>query len=1688
MDTDMLRNNNLSKDKARLIRDVLDFYLEIPKEKAVELRDQLNVYIGDDDDRKNYSDLTKILSGECSDNGSSQENRVSEDSGKSELLTGSTDTETVKGSCTRDGKTAAEHSVADTVNRTEQTEENSKTSETLCPSRDQVSGRVYTDADLEIPDERLIKKIPAGTDSGSQIQKTADTVISSRIRESCRSESSANLDVNHDSDSQSDLIRSDMEETAPGRFQLTEAPYDGDKSGRNDLSSKNSGEKLKDSSGFGIQQEQKAERKPEFQWKTDASATDADRRQNAPEAPQQFNLEFLTGKMLTGIFAAVLLTIGFILTARSIDFSFGPGSKFLSMLISSLALIIWGNWNAPDASSDRRTVKSIFCGTGFTLLYVTVSLGCFYFEIIPVSMWIPLVVTWSGALAWTAASRHHIFSLIAQIGIILSMPLSISAAGISCTEALISAFLAQLPLQIASYRKSDIRIALYNSGGMILLLLQFLTIHPPVLTLPEMAAGILFGASTLIAVASCGSKPESDDWVVKYSPYLVTLINSILVIDMLGLTCFTHGILHSITARAGVLFTDMAEVQSVISEQATVPDEIISARGAVCSVLAIVFYALLNFIESRKKRQTSLIRPVSISFLGAILLAASNTEYLLTHLRHIAVTGFEEFADSVSAFQANQFILLMPLAVIVHYAMARLQKSESDKILAGSLAVFFSFILCLQPLLHAPSGFVLVFIITALAALLYTQYRVLLTCCAREYSDLCMFLPILMGCAVPVAVAGNAGVNSAVGGSAAAVMCALYLYINRGTLKKQDETASSATALDQYVFAAWLPGLYAAGIISTELLPAKYCFTGLAAALLILLILTKIILKAPGKNNSVYQNYRIACSALISLFYVVYGNYDSCVQIQEEVFKDGSLPVWLTWCFHTLLLLAAAFSDFTYHIRNSFSRNAVIYYCTMLMLCTMLITTGIFESVRIDLFMLYPLAAAFCFIGISRKIGILKASSLVLYLAATAGIYILYYSGFSDSMRLLYSACIFISSTALIWLNRKVIDAKSQNLLTASLFLESCTGILTASEAARLFIPSGYYHTVLAAAVLLQFGLIRFMLGAPREGGDTYSFFRYTCVGLISAFYIKYGSYTDNVLLQHEVLKNSFLPDWSTWCCHTLLLYAGYFADLRYHLKNSISRNMIVYYSMLLLLFVMLVVTNLFESVVVDLFTLYPLAACLCLIGMNRKIGALKILSFIMYLLATVVIYGEYYSDFSYPVQTLFTTAIYLSAAALIRFNRIHYGDDAYPYAMAALITLFSFLYYDLDTPALLVIPAIAHAAVFAVSGCRVQAGSVLALSGILIGFVIGNNVPDGITLLPLAILIPSAAAALIAESGFSLRSRKKQRITEYPLVILPVQIFSSLTAVISVTAVIFLFGKNLCHHSTAPDVLSWTGAAAAVLLTAIVLKLKQKNGNSDEKSPDLSAPSLAMKYLSLYTFTSAAALIFGTVVHNSSPEQKTIELLSALFLLTMSAVGIPLMHRLRKTVIKLENESADPGTAQDPAYMKKSRAEALCSTVYTSVLGLITAGTLFLSESEYHEALWCLCCGIFCFYTVPLMFRNTMLLPLKYGYVCVKFYFVLALVCFAVFDISSTVFSMIAILGALIFIVAGVIKSNRYLRVAGLGAASVFICKLIVFDINYSNDLYKALSYVGAGIILLVICLIYSNMRKTGTDRIREN
>ena len=52
--------------------------------------------------------------------------------------------------------------------------------------------------------------------------------------------------------------------------------------------------------------------------------------------------ELITGKLMTGVGAALLLGIGFILVAKNIHFSFGPAGKFLAMLVISLAAVFWG--------------------------------------------------------------------------------------------------------------------------------------------------------------------------------------------------------------------------------------------------------------------------------------------------------------------------------------------------------------------------------------------------------------------------------------------------------------------------------------------------------------------------------------------------------------------------------------------------------------------------------------------------------------------------------------------------------------------------------------------------------------------------------------------------------------------------------------------------------------------------------------------------------------------------------------------------------------------------------------------------------------------------------------------------------------------------------------------------------------------------------------------------------------------------------------------------------------------------------------------------------------------------------------------------------------------------------------------------------------------------------------------------
>lgn len=185
--------------------------------------------------------------------------------------------------------------------------------------------------------------------------------------------------------------------------------------------------------------------------------------------------ELITGKLMTGVGAALLLGIGFILVAKNIHFSFGPAGKFLVMLVISLAAVFWGLFFGEKSRRDDRdfSLADVFqvtvAGIGFTLLYVTISLGCFYFDLLPPWVWRPFLILWCLTMLWATAYRHHLFSLLAQIGILVSLPIVEECLNASLESGVLLALLAQLPFHVyGCFRKQP--VVCYNSAVAFLLL------------------------------------------------------------------------------------------------------------------------------------------------------------------------------------------------------------------------------------------------------------------------------------------------------------------------------------------------------------------------------------------------------------------------------------------------------------------------------------------------------------------------------------------------------------------------------------------------------------------------------------------------------------------------------------------------------------------------------------------------------------------------------------------------------------------------------------------------------------------------------------------------------------------------------------------------------------------------------------------------------------------------------------------------------------------------------------------------------------------------------------------------------------------------------------------------------------------------------------------------------------------
>ncbi|WP_019003463.1 DUF2339 domain-containing protein [Succinimonas amylolytica] len=217
--------------------------------------------------------------------------------------------------------------------------------------------------------------------------------------------------------------------------------------------------------------------------------------------------ELITGKLLTGVGAALFLAIGFVLVARNVHFSMGPGFKFVVMLVFSLAAIVWGLLSGKHSSSSDWdfSVADVFrvtvSGIGFTLLYVVISLGCFYFDLLPPWLWRPFLLCWCLAMLGAAVYRHHIFTLLAQIGILVSFPIALDCLDGSLEGQVLLALLAQVPFHIYGVSRRQ-PVVCYNS--VISFFILMCTLASGELN-PDYGEGILFSSAHLMNLTAAVS-------------------------------------------------------------------------------------------------------------------------------------------------------------------------------------------------------------------------------------------------------------------------------------------------------------------------------------------------------------------------------------------------------------------------------------------------------------------------------------------------------------------------------------------------------------------------------------------------------------------------------------------------------------------------------------------------------------------------------------------------------------------------------------------------------------------------------------------------------------------------------------------------------------------------------------------------------------------------------------------------------------------------------------------------------------------------------------------------------------------------------------------------------------------------------------------------------------------------------
>ncbi|MBQ8706819.1 MAG: hypothetical protein IJ523_01880 [Succinivibrionaceae bacterium] len=391
------------------------------------------------------------------------------------------------------------------------------------------------------------------------------------------------------------------------------------------------------------------------------------------------SFEMFTGKMLSGIFAAVLLVIGFIFTARAVNFTFGPMSRFAGMAALSIGMILWGLGGKKESGEDRS--RAVVCGIGFSLLYATTASACFVFDLIHPYLWAPATMLWSLAAAASAARRHGFMFLLAQLGVIISMPLGASTGDLSPFQTLLLAFSAQMPISFLALKRGDIRLGTCTMSGVFMMLAQYLAMsrfQGGNATHMHMAA-LMGGAALLIAMfsarqASPEEKRQSGQGLFRFSAFLCAVI----CLEFLRLASGCRGILSAVMPQRGILLTEMARARLESGHAELVSLDTSQLKLLPTLLAAGLYSAVAVWAETTEKSFSAGARLLKMPLLVALLAMAAMP--LAFFLLPIAADGPEN-----SGIQ--HFPLLLPLIVLVHVAIAALKNDENSRKLAGILTL-----------------------------------------------------------------------------------------------------------------------------------------------------------------------------------------------------------------------------------------------------------------------------------------------------------------------------------------------------------------------------------------------------------------------------------------------------------------------------------------------------------------------------------------------------------------------------------------------------------------------------------------------------------------------------------------------------------------------------------------------------------------------------------------------------------------------------------------------------------------------------------------------------------------------------------------------------------------------------------------------------------------------------------------